>query len=438
MAALAVVYVIVGFAGDTAEGLASAWLASIEAVVTVIFLLEFSTRFVASFDRRAYLRAHWIDLVALVPTIREVRILRLLRFLRLIRAAAGIYRAFGIPVLHRVGWHLARVKNQVDPRTGVLLGSLLVGIVLAAAVSVTLLEGPLTFQQLGESIYWAVTTLLGSGDSGFVSSFAGRTVSAALIVSSLTFLAIVTGLIIGFIVDVLLKEGQGMGVAGMSGHIVVCGWNATAREVIAELRADDALRQVVLLADLDRAPTGSAAHFVRGDPAVSEDLERAGIREAASAIIFPEQPGDEGDMRSILIVMAIEDMAPKVRTVVEVANPRNVAHLKRAHADEVIATSQFVAHLLARSSVHAGLVDLVMSMVSGGEGSELYRVPVPPSVTDLTAEDAAPALRRDYSAVLLAVIRDGENVVNPPGDFRLQAGDELVVLAQSADELRPN
>ena len=301
MAALAIVYVVVGFAGDTADRSLSAWLRPVEAVVTAIFVLEFGTRFMASFDRRAYLRGHWIDLVALAPTVREVRILRLLRFLRLIRAVAGIYRAFGVPVLHRVAWHLQRVKNQVDPRTGVVLGSLLVGIVLLASAAVTWLEGPRTIDQLGESIYWAVTTLMGSGDAGFVTSFGGRLVSGALILSSLTFLAIVTGLIIGFIVDVLLKEGQGMGVAGMSGHIVVCGWNATAREVITELRADDPHRQVVLLADLERGPTGSTAHYVRGDPALSEDLERAGIREAASAIIFPEQAGDDGDMRLSLI-----------------------------------------------------------------------------------------------------------------------------------------
>jgi voltage-gated potassium channel len=436
MAALAIVYVGVGFGGDSADERLSAQLRAVEGVVTVVFLLEFGTRFLASFDRPAYLRSHWIDLVALVPTVREVRILRLLRFLRLIRAAAGIYRAFGVPVLHRVVWHLQRVKTQVDPRTGVVLAGSLAGIVLVAAAAVTWLEGPITFNQLGESMYWAVTTLLGSGDAGFVSTLAGRIVSGALIVSSLTFLAVVTGLIIGFIVDVLLKEGQGMGVAGMTGHIVVCGWNATAREVIAELRADDPHRQVVLLADLERGPTGSTAHYVRGDPALTEDLERAGIRDAASAIIFPEQAGDDGDMRSILIVMAIEDMAPGVRTVVEVANPRNVPHLKRARADEVIATSQFVAHLLARSSVHAGLVDLVMSMVSGGEGSELYRVPVPSAIASMTAEQAGPALRREHSAVLIAVVRDGQNIVNPPGDFQFLEGDEIVVFAESVEELR--
>lgn len=433
MAALAVAFVVVGFAGDDATGATGVRLRTAEAVITAVFVLEFGSRFIAAWDRRRYLREHWIDIVALIPAIREVRILRLLRFLRLFRVVASIYRALGIPLFHRIGWHLQRVAQHFDPRTTLVLGGTLGALVLVAALLVTWIEGPVTFQQFGEAIYWAINTLLGSGDPGFVNTFSGRFISGVLIVASLTFLAVITGLVIGFIIDVVLKEGQGLGVAGLTGHVVVCGWNDTAREVLEELHEDK--HQVVVLADLESPPTGSRAHFVRGDPSVEEDLERAGIREAASAIVFPEHPGEDADMRSILIVMAVKHLAPDVRTVVEAASPKNIPHLKRAHADEVIATPKFVAHLLARSSVHAGLVDLVMDMVTGGEGSELYRIPIPSDFADATAGEAGPALRNGHRAVLLAVIRDGRNVVNPPADFLLQHGDELLILAESVDSL---
>src|SRR5882724_11131774 len=96
MALLALVYVAVGFAlDDSAFQSMVPTLESAELVLTLAFVAEFSSRFAASHDRRAYLRSHWIDLVALIPASRALRILRILRLLRLVRAFAGIYRALG-------------------------------------------------------------------------------------------------------------------------------------------------------------------------------------------------------------------------------------------------------------------------------------------------------------------------------------------------------
>ena len=93
MAVLAIAFVLVGFAVDTADAASRPALEAADTALTVVFVAEFASRFLAAFDRAAYLRAHWIDLVALIPVVRGVRILRLLRLLRLIRAFAGVYRA---------------------------------------------------------------------------------------------------------------------------------------------------------------------------------------------------------------------------------------------------------------------------------------------------------------------------------------------------------
>jgi voltage-gated potassium channel len=95
MAALALIYVGVGFVVDEAPAGTRLDLELAELVLTAIFALEFTTRIVASHDRPAYVRGHWIDLVALIPPIRGARALRLLRLLRLIRALSGVYRALG-------------------------------------------------------------------------------------------------------------------------------------------------------------------------------------------------------------------------------------------------------------------------------------------------------------------------------------------------------
>jgi voltage-gated potassium channel len=92
MAALAVVYVALGFLVDEFPG-DDREIQAAELVLTGIFILEFGSRILAARSRLAYLRGHWIDLVALAPPIRGARALRLLRLLRLVRAFAGIYRA---------------------------------------------------------------------------------------------------------------------------------------------------------------------------------------------------------------------------------------------------------------------------------------------------------------------------------------------------------
>ena len=75
--------------------------------------------------------------------------------------------------------------------------------------------------------------------------------------------------------------------------------------------------------------------------------------------------------------------------------------------------------------------------MSGGEGSELYRVELPDEYADLDLDDLSARLRREHNATLLAVIRDDRTLTNPPSDFRLARGDTAVVVAESLGELHP-
>lgn len=92
MAMLALAFVATGF---VAEGEPNALIAALDLVLTVLFVAEFAARFGASYDRAAYLRGHWVDLLALIPAVRGFRLFRLLRLLRLVRSFAGLYRAMG-------------------------------------------------------------------------------------------------------------------------------------------------------------------------------------------------------------------------------------------------------------------------------------------------------------------------------------------------------
>lgn len=228
-----------------------------------------------------------------------------------------------------------------------------------------------------------------------------------------------------------------MGAAGYKDHIVICGWNSTARDLITELSGDAYEARIVLLADLERNPADNDVYFVRGVPSNADDLRRAGIEHAQTAVVCPSDPGDQADMSSILSVLAIESLAPHVRTVVEVNNPDHVDHLKRADADEVLVTSKLASHLLARSALYPGLSELVTDLVSGGEGSELYRVDLPEDCLGQHIDDVSARLRRDHGATLLAVTRGDRTYSNLKSDFVFEQGDDLIVVAESLGDLRP-
>jgi voltage-gated potassium channel len=342
------------------------------------------------------------------------------------------------PLLRRIGFHARRIGGQMDRH---FFSSLLTGVavfVILAAASVTLLEEEKrSLAGFGSSFYWAITTVIGSGDPSYVASPGGFIVGWLLAFFGVAIVAAMTGAVVGFVIDFLLKEGQGMGAAGYRDHIVVCGWNATARDLVTELKGDEFSTKVVVLHDSERNPAGDGVYFVRGDITSTDDLERCGIREAQAAIVFPADRSNEADMRSILAVMAIESLAPEVRTVVEANHPMHVDHFRRANADEILVTSKLASHLLARSALYPGLSELVTDIVSGGEGSELYRVALPDDYVGMSIDELSAKLRGEHRATLLAVTREGHSLTNPPADFHLQAGDDAVVVAESLGTLRP-
>lgn len=341
------------------------------------------------------------------------------------------------PVFRRLAWYGRRLRGQLNFRLIARIITVVLTIVAIAALLEMLLEQPISFNSYAATFYWALTSILGANSPAFTNGPAGAIIYLGLIITGVLMLGLVTGAIIAVIIDFLLKEGQGLGASGFRNHIVVCGWNATAREAIEELRSDDYKRRLVLIHDAERNPAEGAVYYVRGDPTNTEDLNRADIADADAALVFPSSASNEADMRSILTIMAIEAVAPHVRTVVEANNPRHVEHFRRANADEVLVTPRLASHLLARAALYPGLSELVTDIVSGGTGSELYRVSLPDEYVGLTVGDAARRLQAEHRAMLLAISRGDNTLVNPAPDLTVAAEDEVLIVAEKLGTLQP-
>jgi voltage-gated potassium channel len=191
-AAVAVAFIVVGFLAENEQAENALHYTAMEVVLTLVLGAEFVTRLAASRDRRAYLRGHWIDAVALIPTVRGVRLIRLLRLLRLVRVFAGVYR--GLSSIERLANHRGLIW--------LFCSWLTVAMICSAVLFVAENGINENITTPWDAIWWGIVTLttVGYGDVYPITP-EGRVAAAALMILGITLFAAITGTITSFIVS---------------------------------------------------------------------------------------------------------------------------------------------------------------------------------------------------------------------------------------------
>jgi hypothetical protein len=263
--------------------------------------------------------------------------------------------------------------------------------------------------------------------------------------------------------------------ADLTGHVVICNASARLRAIVAELHADAVVEKpdvVLVLQDAEcwaahpewhPDPSGdfTREHFHvlkrEGGPARPENLRAAGVTRARAAVILADpRQGDLADAHTTLVALAIEALASRVHTVVELLSVENRKHLQSTAVDEVICIGQVAERLLAQSCVSPGIKWVLESLLRNTpRAPHVCQAMLPASLVGVTYRDLARrTIRGGLPFVLCGFIRPGRPptapggvgtdlaiVLNPgvgddPGrDTPLREGDRMILLAHERVDL---
>ena len=338
----------------------------------------------------------------------------------------------------------------------VLAGAILAVKAAAAAGAVALLGFParivaivaLGLAQVGEFSF----VLLKVGEThGLIDRDLFQTFIAA---SVLTLLAtpVLVGLAPRIAAGLGGREGPAPEPAGaLRNHVVVVGFGVNGRNLARVLKAAHVRYRVIEFdAALVRKGLRDGEPIIYGDSTRREILEHAGV-PTAGAVVF-----GISDLEAVRRAIPLaRELNPGVYILVRTRLVDEIEDLLRRGADEVVAQEletsiEIFTRVLERYHVPRNVVraetrllraEGYRMMRSSAETSRLSAALVDAlaaGTTDVFRLDAgSPAagrslratdLRRRTGATLLAVVRDGTPHPNPAADFRLEPGDDLVLM----------
>jgi voltage-gated potassium channel len=266
-----------------------------------------------------------------------------------------------------------------------------------------------------------------------------RAVTVVLIIlgsgTLLYFISSLTALIVeGDLQGILRRRGMQRAIGTLEGHVIVCGIGTTGWHIATELRAVG-IPFVVVDADRERLDELNEEFdddllYVHGDATDDHVLELAGVDRARGVISALND-----DKANLFVTISARALSPTARIVAKSIEPSTERKLRRAGADAVVAPNYIGGVRLFSEMVSPKTVAFLDRIVQFGSGISvgIEAIDVPES-SPLVGKRLAETDLREAGALVVAVHRaDGDYVYNPGGEHLLDAGDSLIVLAETED-----
>ncbi|MBN8486010.1 MAG: potassium channel family protein [Sphingomonadales bacterium] len=215
----------------------------------------------------------------------------------------------------------------------------------------------------------------------------------------------------------------------LTGHIVVLGFGISGSQAVRELieRGTDPGRIVVMDGSPDRLEEAEAmgCNVIEADASRDDALRAVRIDSASTVLVSAGR-----DDTSILIVLTVRHLAPKVPITVVVRAEDNEILARQAGADTVINPVRFTGLLLAGSAEGTHVSDYLADLASASGRVQLVERPATAADVGRALDDLPDGSRG------LRIIRAGAEIgFWEAGARHIQEGDVLVTILPTPEAL---
>ena len=282
-----------------------------------------------------------------------------------------------------------------------------------------------------DALFMTVTTIttVGYGEVKPLDS-AGRIFTMAVAIVGVGSLFYTFGVVMEYIVALRLADPTGRRkmdkrIEALKGHIILTGLGRVGRQAAQELAEAGVPFLVVEPAEaMVRQAEEHGWLCLQGDATDDAVLERAGVGRARGLIATTAN-----DATNMYIVLSARVLNPKLHIVSRAVDETSVPKLTRAGADRAISPYAIGGHRLAHLILSPTVVDFFETALRrGDETLNIEALAVSPESPAAGRTLESIALRQATGATVLAVLRDGNPMVNPAGDTALAAGDRVLAL----------
>jgi len=321
---------------------------------------------------------------------------------------------------------IARLIRKVVQETLFKVAVAIFVFILMAALAVYALESHVNqaqFRSVGDSMWWAIVTMttVGYGDK-IPMTAGGRAVAVFIMFGGVVLISVLTATVSSILVTRVIKENQGLKQIRFKNHTIICGWNYNTEDIIRTFNKHaPSPFNIVLVNELPPDRVEQYLHefrnvnirFVRGDFTKEAPLHLANIKAASAVIILPDLStgiSQQTDDRTLLATLTIKSLNPKVKVYAHIVNRSNYPHLKRARADEVLVSDEYIGFFLANHILYPGAPQVVDELLDDEHGQYVRRIQIPREYVGKSFGDFFMHLKTEKNWTLIGLARDAENV----------------------------